>query len=321
MVKKKLPKKEAKKKAVISKGVSPKSKIRGKKVVRKPKKVAKKKVSKKVVEKMARKRVKKKAEKMAKKGQFDANLIIGDKTFDNPASVVAFYRSEGNKVKQAIRQFKLDEAEGKLEIAKNKFLKVQSQEKKLDVIEKDLKAHKDAIDEKITHLGSTKDKEKNHDACIQGFMKKMDTLEEEARQIIQTRENLMSDQSKLIVEMKDLAKTAQGDLDIRSLESVQTLLDFEDSKDAVLIKARDLLSEELRVLFLDKEIIQGFSNKSHQDMAELNKKLAEAHEERKEALQRINLLNENETDVRAKLRSADIKVKQLEKRYEKFLEK
>jgi len=264
---------------------------------------------------------KKVAEQAKKKKSSDGHLIIGGKSFDSPESVAAFYRSEGQKVKQAMRQFKVDEAEGKLGIAKNSFLKVQSQKRKLDVIKKDLLAHKNSLDEKLVYLSSAKEKQEGHKTHVQNFMRKMKLLESEAEKLMETREDLMNGESKLIAEMKDLAKTVQGDLNIKDLKSVKKLLDFEDSKEAALMRARDLLSEELRILFLDNNVLEGFSDKSHKDLVRLNNRLANVQGSKKDALQRMHILDISEKDAKEKLRIANEKVKQLEKQYEAFLKK
>ena len=131
----------------------------------------------------------------------------------------------------------------------------------------------------------------------------------------------MNGESKLIAEMKDLAKTVQGDLNIKDLKSVKKLLDFEDSKEAALMRARDLLSEELRILFLDNNVLERFSDKSHKDLVRLNNRLANVQGSKKDALQRMHILDISEKDAKEKLRIANEKVKQLEKQYEAFLKK
>lgn len=265
--------------------------------------------------------VKAKSPKRHVKKALDSHLIVGGRSFDSPESVAAFYRSEGHKVKQAMKQFKIDEAEGKLGIAKNSFLKVQSQKRKIDAIEKDLSAHKNALDEKMVYLNSAKDKQEDHKTRVQDFMRKMRLLESEAEKLMKTRSGLMDSESKLITEMKDLAKTAQGDLDIKDLRSVKRLLDFEDSKEAALMKARDLLSEEMRILFLDNTVIEGLNSKSHKDLVKLNNQLASVQGSKKDALQRMHILSMSENEVKERLKVANERIKHLEKQYEEILKK
>ncbi len=131
----------------------------------------------------------------------------------------------------------------------------------------------------------------------------------------------MDNEAKLITEMKDLAKTSKGDLNIKGLKSLRMLMEFEDSKEAALLKARDLLSEELRVLFLDNSILDDFNDKSHKDLVKFNNRLADIQGSKKDALQKMHLLDISKKEVEGKLRAANEKVKQLERRYEKFLKR
>jgi hypothetical protein len=278
---------------------------------------ARPKVKKIPVKAKAKPKVKTRARKKAPVG----GMVIRGKSFDNPESVAAYYRAEGQRVKQAMRQFKVDEAQGRLGIAKSNFLKIQTQKRKLGVIEKDLKSHKDLLDKKILSINSARIKQEGHSGRVLEFMRKMKSLENESKKLIDTRESLIKSEEKLVSDMKDLAKTAQGDLNMKDLKSVKRLLDFEDSKEAALMKARGLLSGELRDLYSDNVLIEDLDKKAHNDLIRLNDRLANIQGSKKEALQKMHLLEMSEKEVKEKLFMENKKVRQLEDKYEKLLKK
>jgi chromosome segregation ATPase len=248
-------------------------------------------------------------------------LVIGGKSFDSPEAVAAYYRAEGQKVRRAMKQFKVDEAQGKLSISKSNFMKIQSQKRKLESIEKDLHAHRDELDKKISDLGSVTKVQTGHNQKVREFSRKMKSLQDAADRLIKTRESLIQDEAKVVRDMKDLAKTAQGDLDIEDLNSIKKLAEFENTKESVLMKARDLLSEDLRVLYADSNIIDDIDKTAHKKLEQLNEKMSNIQGSKKDALEKMHLLEISKEGVAVKLASAEKKVRQLEEKYEKLLKK
>lgn len=247
------------------------------------------------------------------------SIVVGGRSFSDPKEIAAFYRAEAARMKEAMKQFKIDQAEGNLSIAKNDFMKIRSQKKKLELIEKDLEAHKDILNKKIKSFSFQKDEQANHEKAVKEFTRKMKALENEAKKLQDTRDQLMMEEGKLISRMKDLVKSCRGELDLTDLKSVSKLNAFERSKEAELIKARHLLSDEMASLFSDSSVLNNLDDKAHKKLVKLNTKLAKVQGDRQDALKRRHLLEISEEDVSKKLDAAADKVKKLERKYQELL--
>lgn len=285
-----------------------------KKTVKKVSSGAKKKVSEKISQ--SKVKVSKKPVK-PKKGA----LKVGGKYFDSPQEVSAYYKAEGEKVKKAVKQFKVDQAEGYLSVSKTNLMKVLSQKNKLGVIAQDLEEHKTVLNNKITELDSQKEKGEVHKRHVERFVNKMKALETEAKRLLDTREELIHREAELIQEMKDMAKVAQRDLDLTDVVTANELAKFEMSKDAVLVQAKELLSEEVNKLFADNTLLDRLDEKAIRRISELNNQLAQIHGAKKETLKKRHILEISENETAEKLAQSEAKVKKLEEKYQTLLKK
>jgi len=298
-----------------------------KKIVEKVSSGAKKKVSKKIAKKTIQKiRVnphregtlrEKTSVQVVKKGA----LKVGSKYFDSPQEVSAYYKSEGERVKKAMKQFKVDQAEGYLSVSKTNLMKVLSQKSKLGEIAKDLEEHKLVLNNKIVGLESQKEKGEVHKRQVMKFVNKMKSLEIESKNLLDTKKELIYREAELISEMRKMAKLAQRDLDLTDVVTAKELADFEVSKESVLVKSKELLSEEMNKLFADNVLLDRLDEKSVKRISELNNQLAQIHGAKKETLKKRHILEISEKETEDALAQAETKVKKLEEKYQILLKK
>jgi len=289
----------------------------------KPKKKTVRKVSngaKKTVRKVSRKKVQNVINKKVVRPKKGA-LKIGGKYFDSPKDVAAYYRTEGDKVKKAMKKFKVDQAEGYLGVSKNNLRKILTQKKKLGLVAQDLEEHKNVLNSKIVELNSKKDKGESHKRSVKTFVDKMKSLEVEAKKLLDTREELIHKEAEIISEMKKLAKLAQRDLDLTDVKTAKELANFEMSKETILVMARELLSEEGARLFADNVLLDGLDKKAINKISELNSNLAQLHGAKKETLKKRNILEISESETREILAQTETNVKKLEEKYQALLKK
>jgi len=241
------------------------------------------------------------------------------KTFDSPDDMSAFYKAEGKRVKEAIRQFKVNQAEASLGLAKSFYMKIISQKKSIEAIAEDLKNHRKEIDEKISNLKSKKGKEEIHKSSIAAFVSKMKSLESESKKLLDIREQMVAKQIDLVNEMKLMSKEAQRDLDLTDLDTANKLAEFETTKEAAIMKARDLLSEEVAFNFSDNSILERLDDKAHREIADLNTKLAKVQGVKRDTLKKLHLTEITKDAASKKLSQAEGKMKKLEEKYQKLL--
>ncbi len=248
-----------------------------------------------------------------------AGIVVGKKSFTDPKEVTAFYRAEAVKMKQAMNRFKIEQVEGQLSVAKDTFMKIMLQKKKLNDIADDLDAHTKVLMGKISDIGMTKEEQVGHEKSVKEFVQKMKVLEGEAKGLQDTREQLIADETKLIMQMKDLVKVSKSKIDLVDLKSTEKLRQFEESKESQVMRARNLLSSEMSLMFSDSSLLENLNDKSHKKLIVLNDKLAKIHGDKKETLKRKHLLEISEKDVESKLALAKQKVKTLEAKYHTLL--
>ena len=183
------------------------------------------------------------------------------KTFDSPEEMSDFYKAEGKRVKEAIKQFKINQSEASLGLAKSFLMKIMSQKKNIERIADDLKEHRSDLDKKISSLKSAKSKEEIHKSSIEAFVSKMKKLENESKKLLDVRDEMVRKEVELVKQMKLMAKEAQRDLDLTDLETANKLAEFESTKEAAIMKARDLLSEEIAFNFADNSILDRLDNR------------------------------------------------------------
>ena len=279
--------------------------------------------AKKVVKKVARKKVgrrgpvRTKESKEVKRG----SLRVGQKYFDNPEEISAYYKLEGERVKKAMRQFKIDQAEGYLGIAKNDLVKILSQKKRLGNIASDLQNHMDDLNGKLVDINSKKEEAESHKKNVELFVRKMKDLESQAKDILDTREDLIFKEAEIIAEMKKAAKLAQADVDLSDIATAKALARFEASKEAVLLRAKELIPEERHSLFADNSTLEKLDARAVKKIDVLNEELAKIQGAKKETLKKKHILEISEEETQDSLAKAEAKAKRLEDRYHKLLKK
>lgn len=289
------------------------------------KKKQKKKVTRKVstVRRKATKKVSKSVKRVKKKPAKPKKgaLKIGGKYFNSPQEVTAYYKAEGEKVKKAMKRFKIDQAEGYLAVSKKNFMKVLSEKNKLGAIAQDLEEHKSVLNNKIADIESQKEKGEIQKRHVEKFVNKMKTLEKETKKLLDTKEELIHREAELISEMKKMAKLAQRDLDLTDVKTANELAKFEVSKEAVLVRAKELLSEEVNKLFADNALLDRLDERAVKKISELNNQLAQIHGAKRETLKKRHVLELSEKETAEKLAQAKAKVKRLEEKYQALLKK
>lgn len=248
-------------------------------------------------------------------------LKVGEKYFDSPDEVSAFYRLQGERVKKALKRFKLKQAESYLGVAKGNLMKILAQKKKLGKIAQDLEEHKAVLNEKIGDIESQKEKGEIHKRNVKRFVNKMKSLEEETKKLLNIKEQVIFKEAELIKEMKDMVKVAQKDLDLTDATTAHELAKFEESKEAVLIRAKELLPEEMDKLFADNSLLEKLDEKAVKRLRELNINLAKIHGAKRETLKKRHTLEISEKETSRKLARAEADKKKLEEKYQDLLKK
>jgi len=242
-------------------------------------------------------------------------------TFNDPEEMSAFYKAEGKRVKAAIKQFKINQSEANLGLAKSFFMKIMSQKKNIENISNDLKSHRNELNKKISELKSEKTKGEIHKSSIESFVSKMKSLENESKRLLKIREEIIQKEIELVKQMKQMAKEAQRDLDLTDLETANKLAEFESTKEAAVMKARDLLSEEIDFNFSDNSILNRLDDRAHREISNLNTRLAKIHGVKKETLKKLHLTEITKDEANKKLSEAESKIRDLEGKYQKLLKK
>jgi len=266
---------------------------------------------------------KKKRRKKVSSADKVANAIKADskKKFSSPEEVTAYYKSEGNKVKEALRDFKIKQGELQLQLAREEYLKISSQKADLDDLKKDLIQHRKEVEAKIKYLQGKKEDASVHKKSVDAFVKKMKVLEKESKQIMDTREELIKHQNQLVYKMKDLAKQSNVKFKATDVPTSEDLFKFQASKGEVLAKAKALLSEEMKAMFSDSYILEGVDNKTTKKIQGLNVKVINAQNDKKDTLKKLELLEISQEKAAKEMARAEKKVKKLEGLYKKLLKK
>jgi hypothetical protein len=248
-------------------------------------------------------------------------LRTGSKFFDSSQEVSAYYRTEGEKVKKAMKQFKIDQTEGYLSLGKRNIMKVLSQKNKLGKIAKDLEDYKSILNNKITDLEAQKEKRDIHKKQIDEFVRKMKFLEIESKKFLDTRAELIHKEAEMITEMKKMAKLAKRDLNLTDVAMANELAKFEMSKEYVLVHSKELLSEEMNKLFADNALLDRLDEKVVKNISKLNDQLAQVHGAKKETIEKRHILEISEKETAERLVQVETKFRKLEEKYQKLLKK
>lgn len=243
------------------------------------------------------------------------------KKFSSPEEVTAYYRIQGDRVKEALKDFKLKQTEIQLKLARDEYLKISSQKKDLDELKTDLISHKEDFERKIKELQERKDDESVRKKAIELFVKRMKSLENEAKKIMSTRESLIKHQDDLILKMKELAKQSTSKFKVADVPTAEDLLRFESSKAQVLSKAKEILSEEMKGMISDSPIFEEMDEKTVQKLKELNLKIIDVQNSKNDILKKMSLLDISEDRAESEMKRAEERVSRLEKQYEKLLKK
>lgn len=248
-------------------------------------------------------------------------LKVGKKSFDSPKDMEAYYAGERIRMKKAMQKYKIGQAEGYMNIAKSNLMKLLSQKKKMDQIGKDLEEHKNLLNKKIDEFQVKKVKTLENKERTQNLVDKMKFLEDETKKILDTKQHLNQREAELIAEMRKIAKVAKKDLNLSDLKDSSELDKFEISKEGVLHRAQELLSQESENLFADNSLLDELNNSAVRKINELNTQLAKLHGAKKEALRKRHILNLSEKETEKALAKTESKVKNLKEKYSALLRK
>ncbi|MCK4997723.1 hypothetical protein KAS08_05450 [Candidatus Pacearchaeota archaeon] len=266
--------------------------------------------------------VKKPRKKPAVKKTVSVSMTTpGKKKFSSPEEVTAYYKAEGERVKEALREFKLKQAELQLQLARQEYMKISSQKKDLDELKVDLDGHRKEVETKIKQLNGMKEKEVIHQKVVNDFTKKMKGLEKESKKIMNTREALIYHQNELIYKMKNLAKESNTKFKATDLPTSEDLFKFEASKGEVLAKSKEILSEEMKGMLSDHTLLDSIDNKTAKKLGDLNIKIIEVQNVKKDTMKKLELLDMSEEKAAKEMAKSEEKVKKLEITYKNLLKK
>ena len=292
---------------------------------KKPKKKAIKKVStgvkKKVSKKASKKAITSKKSNESVVKNKGSELKVGKKSFDSPQDMEAYYVGERKRMKKTMQEYKIGQAEGYMNIAKSNLMKLLSQKKKMNQISKDLEEHKNLLNKKIDEFQVKKVKTLENKEGIRNLVDKMKFLEDETKKILDTKQHLNQREAELIADMRKTAKVAKKDLHLSDLKNSSELDKFEISKEGVLSRAQELLSEESENLFADNYLLDELNNDAIRKINELNTQLAKLHGAKKETLRKKHILELSEKETEKALAKTEAKVKDLEEKYNTLLKK
>lgn len=170
---------------------------------------------------------------------------INGKYFRSMDEIAAYYKDQGKKADDVVRQFQLDKAKGYLSVAKSNLQKNSSQRNKFELIAKDIEKHKTLLDKKISEFNSEKSKNVSRKKDIDMFVKKMKTLDKEAKKFLQIRNSLVSKEAELVSSMKKSARASKKNKSIGNVQKTRALVKIEDEKEIVLNHAKKLLPKEM----------------------------------------------------------------------------
>ncbi len=300
-------------------------KIKKKKPINKPPKKAIKKVSTNVKKKVSKK-ISKKTRTPKKPNEsivnnIESELKIEKKPFDSTKDMAAYYASERIRMKKTMQKYKVSQAKGSMDIAKSNLMKLLLQRKKMNQIGNDLEEHKSLLNKKIDEFNVKKVKNQENKERIKNLVDKMKFLEDETKKILDTKEHLNHREAELIANMRKTAKIAKKDLHLSNLKDSSELDKFEISKEGVLFRAQELLSEESENLFADNSLLDALNDDAIRKINELNAQLAKLHGTKKETLRKRHILELSKKETEKTLAKTKSKVKKLEEKYHELLKK
>lgn len=265
--------------------------------------------------------IKKEVKKKTRPKSVSVKLLPPKKRFSSPEEVTNYYKMEGEKVKIALRDFKLKQTGLQLQLARQEYMKVVSQKNDLDELGKDLLSHKKEIEEKVKVLKRKKENEEVHKRAVDDFIKKIKKLEKEARKIMDVRENLMDNQKELVSKMKKLARESSNKFRATDLPTSEDLFKFESSKEQILAKAKMLLSDEMKEMLSDSSLLKSIDASTTRKLRDLNLKIISVNNNKNDVLKKLELLEMNEEKAVKELKRAEGRVKKLEDNYKKLLKR
>ncbi|MGK0232641.1 MAG: hypothetical protein ACI9P9_000735 [Patescibacteria group bacterium] len=282
-----------------------------------PKTAKPKKVSSEAIPKVksSTKKIKAKPKKTVRK----KSISVGEQSFSNPTELRAYYKAEGERVKKAMKDFKIKQMEGYLTVSKNNLMGVLSQKKRLGMIATDIEDHRKQLGNKLSEMGVEKDKVQGDKVVLDRFVSKMKSLEREAKKVQDMREQLMEKEAELVIEMKKLATQAKRDATLTDAATADELEKYELSKEAILLRAKDILGEQHDVLFADNEILDKLDHRVLSKIDKINTQIAEIKGATKKTLEKRELLEISEKDTDLALKDAQRKLDKLESKYHKLL--
>ncbi len=268
-------------------------------------------------------KVEEKSKRRAKKGAKDVSvkIVMPKKKFSSPEEVTDYYKVEGEKVKDALKDFKLKQTGLQLQLARQEYMKISSQKKDLDELKTDLMEHRKDVEGKIKYLGRKKEMESVHKKAVNAFTRKMKTLESESKKILNTREMLIQRQNELISQMKNLAKESNSKFKATDLPTSEDLFKFEASKGEVLAKSKIILSEEMKEMLSDNSLLDSVDKKTTNKLNDLNLKIINANNLKKDTMKKLELLDISEERAAKEMVKAEARVSKLEASYKKLLKK
>ncbi|MCG8698738.1 MAG: hypothetical protein MI922_11855 [Bacteroidales bacterium] len=257
----------------------------------------------------------------AKSGKAKGKVLrVDDKSFSSPKEISDYYRKQGEKVRSAVRQFNIGKVHDELDVAKKSYMKIMSQRRKLEKMHQDIEVHLRALDSKVNEIKGEKKKKELDSENVKGFSEKIKGLRLEAKKIFDLKEELLYKESDLVKEMEELTKGVDRKIDFDSFVSSKEFADFVSSKDMILLRAKEVLSNEAKDLF-SNDFFKGFNERVGKEIRKLNSDLDKVEEARRKTLEKMNLLEISEREADKRLAKADAKIKRLEERYRLLLGK
>ncbi len=256
--------------------------------------------------------------KAVKKRKKVSKIRMRKPAFGSPEEVAAYYREEGERVKRYMKDFKRKQLEGFLHVAKTDLMKLATRKRKLEELHVDLDKHKDNIARKSKYIHIKKKKDESEQRILKEFAQKIRRLDREAKQLAMARSKILTQEKKLVQDMKEIARKVQSEINIDGIVGPKELERFEESKEAIIDRARHLLSDNENKVFADDRILRKLDDGVYKRIGELNDQLAQLKGARVDTLKKVHLLEITEGEASSKIAASEKKIKGLEMKYRKI---
>lgn len=230
-----------------------------------------------------------------------------------------YYSGERARIEESAKSLEIKKAKAYVEVAKRDYAEMYLKKKKLQELHEDIRNHIQNLNTKAQELRKKKTRTKESLEKANRLSDAVETLEDEASQIRQTRKDLLSKEKKIVKQIKTTMADDDGDFAIIDQSDAVKLQELENSKEYALAEAMHLVSKEIRTATADQAILEKLTEKGKQNIIGLNRQIAELNRKKRELLEQQQLLELDEEKVQKELDEFKKKNEALEQKLSNFI--